>query len=379
MKKIVVIVLITAAVALVVSFTSGPAAADSALTWEDSLRALYARPVAEWPKPLISAGVQWKELSAMPTDSNKVAQLKDPKIQLGKLLFFDPRLSGSNQISCSSCHDPDLAWTDGRTVSLGNDHLQGSRNTTSLLNIAQVKELFWDGRAASLEDQAINPMATLHEMNQEPPTIPAEIAAIPGYPPLFEKAFGDKRITLQKILDAIAAFERTLTSRRSRFDEFVMGRYKQLTDQELQGLHLFRTKARCMNCHNGPYFTDNQFHNIGLTYYGRKYEDLGRYNITKEAADVGKFRTPSLRDVMRTRPWMHNGLFDNMDGIMNMYSAGMPQPKPKPEQVNDPLFPKTDPLIQKLELTPEEKKALIAFLEAITEIPYKMDRPELPK
>jgi cytochrome c peroxidase len=216
-------------------------------------------------------------------------------------------------------------------------------------------------------------------MNQEPPTIPAEIAAIPGYPPLFEKAFGDKRITLQKILDAIAAFERTLTSRRSRFDEFVMGRYKQLTDQEVQGLHLFRTKARCMNCHNGAYFTDNQFHNIGLTYYGRKYEDLGRYNITKEAADVGKFRTPSLRDVMRTRPWMHNGLFDNMDGILNMYSAGMPQPKPKPEQVNDPLFPKTDPLIQKLDLTPEEKKAIVAFLDAITEIPYKMDRPELPK
>ncbi len=378
MKKLFVIALMTGLVAAVASFTNDPSAANSP-SLNDSLRALYARSVDQWPQPLIEQGVQWKELTALPVDSHLIANLNDPKVQLGKLLFFDPRLSGSNQISCSSCHDPDLAWTDGRTVSLGNNHLQGTRNTSSLLNIAQVKELFWDGRAASLEDQAINPMATMHEMNQEPPTIPAELAAISGYPPLFEKVFGNKRINLDRILEAIAAFERSISSRRSRFDDFVNGKYKQLSDEEIQGLHLFRTKARCMNCHNGTYFTDNQFHNIGLTYYGRKYEDLGRYKVTKEAADVGKFRTPSLRDVMRTRPWMHNGLFDNMDGILNMYNAGMPQPKPKPDQVNDPLFPKTDPLIKKLELTPEEKKAIIAFLDAITGVPYKMDRPQLPQ
>lgn len=378
MKKLIVIALMTGLVAAVASFTNEPSAAASP-SFNDSLRALYERSVAQWPQPFIEQGVQWKELTALPVDSQLVAKLKDPKIQLGKLLFFDPRLSGSNQISCSSCHDPDLAWTDGRTVSLGNNHLQGTRNTSSLLNVGQFKEFFWDGRAASLEDQAINPMATMHEMNQEPPTIPAELAAIPGYPPLFEKVFGDKRINLDRILQAIAAFERSISSRRSRFDDFVNGKYKQLSDEEIQGLHLFRTKARCMNCHNGTYFTDNQFHNIGLTYYGRKYEDLGRYKVTKEAADVGKFRTPSLRDVMRTRPWMHNGLFDNIDGILNMYNAGMPQPKPKPDQVNDPLFPKTDPLIKKLELTPEEKKSIIAFLDAITGVPYKMDRPELPQ
>lgn len=378
MKKLLVITLIALTVAGTVSFTGNQGLAD--LTFNDSLRALYARPVSQWPSPFIDQGVTWKELGALPkADSIRLKEFKDPKVQLGKLLFFDPRLSGSNQISCSSCHDPDLAWTDGRRVSVGNDHLQGSRNTPSLLNVHVVKELFWDGRSTSLEDQAINPMATLHEMNQEPPTIPAEIAAIPGYLPLFEKVFGKKRITLDMILEAIGAFERTLTSRQSRFDDFVNGQYKKLSNQELQGLHLFRTKARCMNCHNGVYFTDNAFHNIGLTYYGRKYEDLGRYKITKEAADVGKFRTPSLRDVMRTRPWMHNGIFDNMEGILNMYSNGMPQPKPKPGQESDPLFPKTDPLIKKLELSPEEKQALLAFLEAITEIPYRMERPELPK
>ncbi|WP_276485960.1 cytochrome-c peroxidase [Paraflavitalea pollutisoli] len=378
MKKYLVVALLVALVAGIASFTTTQPVEDS-LSWNDSLRALYARSISEWPQPTIDAGVNWKELTALPVDTAIVAKLKDPKINLGKLLFFDPRLSGSNQISCSSCHDPDLAWTDGRTVSLGNDHRQGTRNTSTILNVAQVKELFWDGRSASLEDQAINPMATIHEMNQEPPTIPDELSAIAGYPPLFEKVYGDKKINLDRILDALAAFERSVASRRSRFDEFMNGKYQRLNDEEIQGLHLFRTKARCMNCHNGTYFTDNQFHNIGLTYYGRKYEDLGRYNVTKEAGDVGKFRTPSLRDVMKTRPWMHNGLFDNIEGILNMYSAGMPQPKPKPDQVNDPLFPKTDPLIKKLDLTPEEKKALMAFLDAITGVPYKMDRPELPK
>ena len=377
MRKFIVVAVLVALVAGIASFTHNPT--PGAIDVNDSLRALYSRPVAEWPKPTIEAGVQWKEMTALPVDTNIVAKLKDPKINLGKLLFFDPRLSGSNQISCSSCHDPDLAWADGRSVSLGSDQRLGTRNTSTLLNVAQVKDLFWDGRSTSLEDQAINPIATIHEMNQEPPTIPEELEAIPGYVDLFEKVYGSKRISLDRVLDALAAFERSIESRRSRFDDFINGKYTKLNDEEIQGLHLFRTKARCMNCHNGTYFTDNQFHNIGLTYYGRKYEDLGRYKVTKEAADVGKFRTPSLRDVMKTRPWMHNGLFDNIESIMNMYSAGMPQPKRKPEQANDPLFPATDPLIKKLDLTPEEKKSLIAFLDAITGIPDKMDRPELPK
>lgn len=145
----------------------------------------------------------------------------------------------------------------------------------------------------------------------------------------------------------------------------------------LRGLHLFRTKARCMNCHNGALLTDNSFHNIGLTYYGREYEDLGRYKVTHNPEDVGKFKTPSLRDVIRTRPWMHNGLFDNIEGVLNIYNSGMPI-KPKPGQENDPLFPKTDTLIKKLNLTKAEKTDLIAFLESITAQPWKMRQPILP-
>ncbi|NSL88288.1 cytochrome-c peroxidase [Chitinophaga sp. Mgbs1] len=342
----------------------------------DSLRILYARPAAAWPAPVIDSGVQWQELAALPADTASVnAWASDPKVQLGKLLFFDPRLSSSNQISCSSCHDPDLAWGDGRKVSLGTDHLQGTRNTPSLLNVWMQRNLFWDGRADGLESQAINPIATHHEMNMEPPLLPAKIAAIPGYRPLFRNAFGEERITLDRITTAIAAFERTIRSRDSRFDEFMKGRYHKMSDLEIKGLHLFRTKARCMNCHNGQYLTDGAFHNIGLTYYGRKYQDLGLYNISRDTADVGRFRTPSLRDVMLTRPWMHNGLFDDMEGILNIYNSGMPM-KPKPGQENDALFPRTDKLIKPLGLTKEDKEALMAFLQALTGKPYKMPRPE---
>ncbi|ATL50003.1 cytochrome-c peroxidase [Chitinophaga caeni] len=347
----------------------------------DSLRALYEKPVSEWPKPDIDSGVIYEELAALPKDSSYILGERNPVVQLGKMLFFDPRLSSSNQISCSSCHDPDLTWTDGRKVSLGHDHLQGTRNTLSLLNVFIQKSLFWDGRAESLESQAINPIATHHEMNMEPPKLPYKLSKIPGYVKLFEKAYGDDRITVDRIVTAISEFERTIRSKKSRFDYFVEGKFNRMTDLEIRGLHLFRTKARCMNCHNGTYFTDREFHNIGLTYYGRKYEDLGLYNVTREATDVGKFRTPSLRDVMHTRPWMHNGLFDNMEGILNIYNSGMGADliKPKGDQVKDPLFPKTDPLLKKLNLTSEDKEALLAFLNAITGTPYKMPRPELPK
>lgn len=349
------------------------------ITVNDSLRIVYSQDPKNWPKPWVDDGVDWEELGLLPRDSNLVKNLSNPKVILGKTLFFDPRLSGSNQISCASCHDPELSWGDGRRVSIGNDHLPGTRNSNSLLNIGFFKEFFWDGRAKNLGDQAIIPIATIHEMNQEPPKLGYKLSKIEGYKPLFEAAYGDPRINLGRITDALAAFQQTIRSRKSRFDEFLEGKYTKMTDLEIEGLHLFRTKARCINCHNGPLLSDQKYHNLGLTYYGRKYEDLGRYEVTEDTSDVGKFRTPSLRDVMRTRPWMHNGLFDDMEGILNMYIAGMPQPKPTAAQLNDPLFPKTDTLLKPLDIDAREKKALLAFLESITAPPTKVERPVLPK
>ncbi|EIM73104.1 methylamine utilization protein [Nitritalea halalkaliphila LW7] len=144
------------------------------------------------------------------------------------------------------------------------------------------------------------------------------------------------------------------------------GKQERMSDEALWGLHLFRTKAHCINCHNGPFFTDQKFHNLGLHFYGRTHQDLGRYAVTGDPADVGAFKTPSLRDVAFTAPYMHNGLFPHLEGVLNMYDAGMARPKPRPEFADDPLFPETSELLVKLSLTGAEKRALEAFLRSIS-------------
>ncbi|HJV20167.1 MAG TPA: cytochrome c peroxidase [Sediminibacterium sp.] len=378
MKKILVIVFIITGVGIC-SFNAGKISTRDAW-YSDTLRALYLQPTGKWPAPFIDSGVSWKELGILPgSPLNQHADSVKQLVHLGKMLFFDPRLSGSGQISCASCHVPDMSWTDGRERAVGHDQQLGKRNTPSLSNIWASPKLFWDGRANTLEDQAYGPVNNDIEMHGSMPQVPASLRKIAEYKKLFINAYGTEEINVERIVHALATYERTLVSRKSDFDYFLQGEAARLNDAALRGLHLFRTKARCMNCHNGPLFTDQQFHNVGLTYYGREFEDLGLYRVTGKAAHVGQFKTPSLRDVMRTRPWMHNGLFDDMDGVLNMYNAGMPQPKPKPEQVKDSLFPQTDPLLRKLNLTKEERQDIIAFLNAITAQPWKVRIPVLPK
>lgn len=349
-------------------------------TYEDTLRFLYSLPKEQWPAPHIDSGIVWKELGIVPESPLKpyFDSLKH-LIALGNTLFFDARLSGSNQISCASCHVPDLSWTDGRERSVGHDQQENKRNSPTLLNVWYYSSLFWDGRSHSLEDQAFSPINSEIEMHSDMHDVMTKLRRIAEYKPMFDSAFGSPDITPDRLTEALAVFQRTIVSRKADFDDFLKGNKSALSNNALRGLHLFRTKARCMNCHNGPLLTDDQFHNIGLTYYKRKYEDLGRYNFTKKPEDVGKFRTPSLRDVIRTRPWMHNGLFDNIDGILNMYNAGMPQPKPKEGEEADPMYPKTDPLLKKLNLTTQERNDIVAFLNAITSQPLKSRMPVMPK
>lgn len=347
-------------------------------TIEDIVKS-YKKAISDWPKPNIDYGVKWQEFSPIKTDSAFFTEQDKPNVILGKMLFFDPKLSQSNQISCSSCHDPEMGWSDRRHVALGNNHLQGNRNTMSLFNIAERTSFFWDGRAKTLEEQAAGPLGAHHEMAMDVKTLPAKIQTLKGYKLLFKNAYGDEKVTYERIVKAIADFQKTIKSQPSRFDKFLEGKYNALSDEEIYGMHIFRTKARCMNCHSGQYLTDESFHNIGLTYYKRKYEDLGLYTITKNAEDVGKFKTPQLRDLMLTQPWMHNGLFGDLEGVVNMYNSGMHMIDPSPEvKEKDPLYPVTDPLLKPLKLTKEEKKALVSFLEALSGTKYKMRRPEFP-
>jgi cytochrome c peroxidase len=378
MKRVISILSIVLAVLLFFSFRSYEFKSGDDIPL-DSLRAIYSRAPSLWPKPFVDAGVNYTELGALPASP---VSMKDSvtraKVKLGKILFFDPRLSASNQISCSSCHAPDLHYADGREVSVGHDHAANKRNAPSLENVWVFKKLFWDGRAESLEDQAHSPIGSSIEMHQDMKALPKKLTKIKGYPSLFKAAFGRTKIDADKISESLAIFQRTIVSRKAPFDKFLEGNKKAMTDQQILGLHLFRTKARCLNCHYGPLFTDGEFHNAGLTYYGRKYEDLGRYHVTKKAEDVGKFKTPGLRDVMRTAPWFHNGLFGNIDGVMNMYNAGMPEQRRKADQLNDPLYPVKDKLLQPLLLSTAEKDAVIAFLHAISTEPWKDRAPQLP-
>lgn len=355
---------------------------DSIVNMNEEIIQLYKQPLEAWPKPTIDSGVVWQEFKPLPKfDTSYFSLMERPDIKLGKTLFFDPILSGSNQISCSSCHNPQTSWSDHLTVPTGHDHAQGTRNSISLLNVYARKTMFWDGRASTLEEQVLFPIEAHHEMAMNLDQVIPKLKAIPGYRKMFEEAYCATDFAMPEVMKALAAFERTLQSRRSRFDEFLDGNYKAMSDREILGMHLFRTKARCMNCHNGQFLTDEDFHNIGLTYYKRKYEDLGRYHVTHNPADVGKFRTPSLRDVMNTSPWMHNGLFDNITGILNLYNSGMVMNNPKTaSQLADPMYPRTDPLLKPLNLSKDEIQAIVAFLQATTATKYRMPRPEtLPR
>lgn len=348
----------------------------------DDLRKLYSSGNQNsWPKAdLDSTIIGFKEIGVLgemkfPEDN----PYSEEKKLLGKTLFFDPRLSSSNQISCASCHDPELGWADGRRVSYGHDRQTGIRNSISILNVGYNEKIMWDGRAISLEDQVSFPMNDTKELNIHPAIAAKNIGKIDGYKELFTKAFGDDEVTIDRIAKAIATFERTVVSRKTKFDKFVSGNEKEFSDQEVLGLHLFRTKARCINCHNGPMFTDGQFHNAGLTYFQRKYQDLGRYNITKNLDDIGKFKTPTLRELKLTAPYMHNGLFPHLSGIINLYDFGMPNLQPRLGQEDDPMFPKTSEHLKKLNLTDEEKQALEAFILTLSTNNFREELPKMPK
>ena len=237
-------------------------------------------------------------------------------------------------------------------------------------------------RASSLEDQARFPVADHVEMNMDAKEMEKKVQQFAGYKPLFKNAFGTDAINLNNILKAIATFERTIVSPKSRFDLFIAGNTTILKDNEVMGLHLYRTKAGCINCHNSPLFSDNQFHNDGQTLWGSDGEDLGRYNVTKNKADIGKFKTPSLRETANTGPWMHHGNFPSLMDVMTFYNGGNPSPIQKKYMgtARDSLLPTTSPILKKLGLTEPERTQVIAFLQSITTTPRRPNPPtDFPK
>ncbi|HUR66970.1 MAG TPA: cytochrome c peroxidase [Chitinophagaceae bacterium] len=360
MRKCFVLTSLLFAVVLSVSFS------------KESLRNIYSRPSSQWPAPFIDDRINWQELGILPGSpiEDQKASLQHI-IELGKMLFFDARLSGSGKISCATCHQPELSWTDGKERSTGHEGTLTKRNSPSIQNTWFYKKLFWDGRAKNLEDQAFAPINSETEMHSEMPELMRKLRAVKGYKDLFAKAFGDDEISPDRMTEAIASFEKTIVSAKSRFDKFLEGDKKILTNSELRGLHLFRTKARCMNCHNGPLFSDNQFHNNGFHYYENGFIDSakfdkGLYNTTHDIADLGKFKTPSLRDVMNTGPWMHHGKMRSIKELIGHYNKGA--------EGNGG----SEKTIKMLFLTNKEIADLESFLKAISSAPVPFKKPVLP-
>ena len=286
------------------------------------------------------------------------------KVELGKLLFFDPRLSKDNTVSCASCHVPAAGFADPRQFSLGVGGKQGGRNAPPAINAAYNQLQFWDGRAGSLEEQALGPIQNPIEMAETLEGVVKKLSKVKEYQSRFRAVFGED-ISPGGIAMAIAAFERTLISTNSPFDRYVAGDQKALSDAAQRGLGLFSGKARCVLCHNGPNFTDNKFHNIGVPQTGPLKEDVGRYAVTKRASDRGAFKTPSLRSVALTAPYMHTGGFKTLEEVMEFYNKGGEAGAGK------------DALITALNLTAQEKKDLVEFMKSLTG-DLNVTAPKLP-
>ena len=284
-------------------------------------------------------------------------------IALGKRLFFDPILSGDRSISCATCHSPQNAFSDNTPTSDGIDGLFGSRNTMPLFNLAwNYDERFaWDGKELSLERQALEPVQNPIEMHSNWDDVVTRLEQHPEYPELFLRAFNTDNITRELATKAIAQFERTLISANSKFDRFLLGQ-DTLTPEEENGLNVFMDEARgdCFHCHgspNNPLWTDNIFHNNGLD---TEFTDLGLGVVTGDPNDNGKFRSPSLRNLAFTAPYMHDGRFNTLDEVIDHYSEGL-----KSSPTIDPLMKRVNE--GGVQLTPQDKADLKAFLLSLSD------------
>ena len=276
------------------------------------------------------------------------------KVELGRKLYFDPRLSGNNWISCATCHNPVLGFTDGLPRMLGGPaSKEGGRNSPTIINSAYNELQFWDGRAATLEEQALGPIQNPNEMFETLDNVVKKLSGIPGYLKAFKEVFGTG-VTADVIAKAIAAFERTIVFANSPFDKYTLGDEHAMSESAKRGMNLFNNKAECIKCHNGPNFTDNKFHNIGVPADGPLKEDLGRYNVTKVEADKGAFKTSTLRNIAETGPYMHNGFFPTLFEVVQFYNGGGGRSENKSS------------LIHGLNLTGQEAADLIEFMKALT-------------
>jgi len=303
-----------------------------------------------------------KGLDEMPIPDDNPMTVE--KIELGKQLYFDRRLSADGTVSCATCHDPGKGWTDNLPVSNGIKGQKGGRSAPTVINSGYAYAQFWDGRAKSLEAQALGPIGNPIEMGEKPENVAKKIDAIAGYRSQFRKVYGTDA-TPEAIAKSIAAFERTIVSGNSPFDRFQAGDKTAMPAAAARGFEIFKGKAQCTNCHVGFTQSDSLYHNLGVGMNAAK-PDLGRFAVTKDPKDRGAFKTPTLRDLSKTAPYLHDGSEPTLLGVIELYNRG---------GIKNPNL---DPKMKPLNLTENEKLDLVAYLEALDgEFPV-VAAPKLP-
>lgn len=313
-----------------------------------------ANPVGPLPEPPLGS----------PGDFTLVPWVTPEKVRLGRWLFFDARLSEDRTVSCATCHVPERAFSEGTAVSTGVHGRKGRRKSQPIANVAfQVyPHFFWDGRAASLAEQAIGPLENPVEMGLPRAEVAARVAAVPGYRPYFRAAFGDPAITAERIAEAIAAYEATRLSGNSRADRFDTGDASALDARERTGRELFFGRAECSQCHLGPSYSDALFHNLGIGWspprslvqpLAEGFADKGRYEVTRAERDLGAFKTPTLRDCSKRAPYMHDGSMATLEeAVLHYWRGGFENP-----WLSERMRP--------VPMTRDDLEALVAFLRAL--------------
>jgi len=281
------------------------------------------------------------------------------EIELGKMLFFDQRLSEDQTISCASCHEPEIGLGDGLKTSVGIRKSILKRNSPHLYNLAWNVSFFWDGRVSTLEEQVLEPIEDQNEMDMNLESLVSRLRSIPGYVRIFQEVYG-KKITKEGIAYSLASFLRSLQSTDSPFDRYMKGETDAISPAAIRGKKLFEGKARCLQCHDGANLTDNSFHNLGM-----EDEDLGRGPVVRDSTLNGAFKTPGLRNVLLSAPYMHDGSLGTLEEVLEFYNRGGGPSKNK------------SPLLRPLSLTKTEIVDLMAFLGALTD-PVPIEIPTLP-
>lgn len=282
------------------------------------------------------------------------------EIELGKVLFFDTRLSVNHAQSCASCHNPDLGFSDGMANGIGAMGGTLGRNTPHLYNLAWASAMFWDGRMETLEEQALGPIEAAGEMNMPLSQLLPRLKKVPYYQDTFKKVYGKQGISKETLGRAIAAFERSIISNNSPFDQYLAGDKSAMSPAAIRGLEVFKGKGNCIDCHDGPNLTDDSYHNIGVN-----NGDEGRYAVTGNKNMKGAFKTPGLRNIIFSAPYLHDGSAATLEEVIDFYNKG--------GNGGENL----DKLIKPLGLTTQEKFDLIAFLGALTD-PVVIERPKIP-